>query len=254
MSIYRQEAKKIKEYLDKAHAELLAAKRKEITQFKETLKDRAAQQRLAEFQREQYNNREAEGLALKSSRDLINSGQNGYDHWVASMSQISIHCQKVASALAGSNPLKTFFYAFVYEKIIIPIGYALYDKFEAYFGSPEQVIAHLPEVVIPIEMSEDNKLDLSDANLSRFVVCSDGTDPTKSHLEAIRIGILAWLRTRGYTIEDSRVFTVQDNNQLNKDAFAQLRDDESNGLLTFISGKFKMNDTEIESLPPGPQP
>jgi len=175
------------------------------------------------------------------ANDLIAKGQQGYDSWVAAMSQIVVMSKKLAEALNKSDILGTILTK-IYETIAIPIGHGLVDIHD-YFRPETPVTDPLPTYQLPLEFTDEDTLDLE--GFHKNVKRSDGKPVSTTQLELLDAGIVAWLHENHFQPlpNNKNVFvsTTDPTQQLTREGFNEIRDDPANGLNRFMSGQFQMS-------------
>lgn len=171
----------------------------------------------------------------KSGVELVKRGQQGYDNWVAAMSQILIACTEANQAISASNPLGSAV-DFIYENALA-IGYAKTDpktSAEANIQLPKDF-----EIQYAVQFTDDNQLNipLIENSLTR----KDGKKLGAEEKQIFLTGVIAWLNVHGYgPLKDGESWQFMNKNNpqeiLTKDNFDKLRDDAINGLKVFLSG------------------
>ena len=187
---------------------------------------------------------------LKKANELISSGQNGFDNWVAGMSQIVILGKKLNAAMAASDPIGKLA-GIVYESLLAG-GYKVKDFIDA--ATTKAPDNTLPELTGSIEFTDDNQLDNNSIreNLER----SDGKPVRPEQAVLVKTAVIAWLKDvhkyEGHADHPDEFYKKQDDGtlkQLTKDHFNDLRDGDK-GLNDYLSKRFGM---EFKSTP-APRP
>ena len=168
----------------------------------------------------------------KSSDQMIEEGQKGFDNFIAVMCSMMMHCKKVERALHAS--------------FLDYTGECFNFIIDTFSNDYDERKIKLPALVQTVTFSDENKLEAG--SIKRNLMFENGQPITDEQQELFDIAVKSWLNHIGYESNplEPGVFK-QGDRQLDKQTFEALRDDHYTGLAAYLSDKLELT---INNAPP----